>query len=123
MQYLDNELYEGQTSADTTGSIRDRQKFPCPITRCTIHRRHVFGEDNSGGVTIGGHVRDAIVEGCTLRHPLSTIRAEGETQGILFRNNAFEPDKTPRYGGIRMKYKDWTKVIRLSLSSGRIVKE
>ena len=102
VQYLDNELSEGHTSADTTGSTRDRQKFPCPITRCTIHRRHRFDADNSGSVTIGGNVRDAIVEGCTLRHPLSTIRAEGEAEGILFRNNAFEPDGAPRYGGNRL---------------------
>ncbi len=87
VQFFDNELHEGQTSIDTTGSVRDPQKFPCPITRCTIHRREVVGEDNCGDITVSGHTRDVIVEGCVLRHPASTIRAASEAQGVLLRNN------------------------------------
>jgi hypothetical protein len=87
VQFLDNELREGQTSVDTTGSVRNPQKFPCPITRCTIHRRHLLGEDNSGGISISGFTRDVIVEGCVLRHPLSTIRAQSEAKDVLLRNN------------------------------------
>jgi hypothetical protein len=37
VQYFDNELHEGQTSADTRGSVRDPQTFTCPITYHTPH--------------------------------------------------------------------------------------
>ncbi len=87
VQYFDNELHEGQTSADTTGSVRDPQKFTCPITRCTIHRRHLLAEDNSGGITVSGFTRDVIVEGCVLRHPMSAIRTQSEAKDVLLRNN------------------------------------
>jgi hypothetical protein len=102
VQYFDNELYQGQTSVDTTGSIHDHDRFPCPITCCTVHRRHVLGEDNSGGISVGGYTRDVIVEGCILRHPSSAIRAEGDAQGVLFRNNVFEGGQSPRYEGKRL---------------------
>lgn len=90
VQFLDNELREGQTSVDTTGSIRNPAKFPCPITRCTINRRQLLGEDNSGDITVSGFTRDVIVEGCTLRHPSSTIRVRDEAKGVLVRDNTVE---------------------------------
>jgi hypothetical protein len=90
VQFLDNELHEGQTSVDTTGSVRDQKRFPCPITRCTIHRRQLLGEDNSGDISVSGRTRDVIVEGCVLRHPASTIRVEREAEGVLLRNNLVE---------------------------------
>ena len=51
---------------------------------------------------MGGNARDVIVEGCVLGHPMGTIRAEGEAQGLLFRNNVFEGGPTPRYEGKRL---------------------
>ena len=90
VQFLDNELYEGQTSVDTTGSIRDPRKFPCPITCCTVHRRHLLAEDNSGDINISGFTRDVIVEGCVLRRPGSAIHVQKEAKDVLVRNNVVE---------------------------------
>lgn len=91
VQFLDNELHEGNTSLDTSGHVRDVAKFPCPITRCTISRRNVLGSDNSGGITVSGRTRDVIVEGCVLRNPMSTVRVQPEVRDVLLRNNRCEP--------------------------------
>ena len=90
VQFLDNELHEGLTSVETNGFLPKPERFGAPnahITRCTIHRRLVVADDNSGGIAITGRTRDVIVEGCTLRNPLSTIRIENSAEDVLFRNN------------------------------------
>jgi len=99
VQYLDNEAHEGHTTFDTTGSVRDAADYHGPITCCTVHRRHLVGEDNSGGVGLSGRARDLIVEGCVLRHPVNTIRVDSEPKGVLLRNNRFESGSAPRYVG------------------------
>jgi len=105
IQYLDNELNEGYSSVDTTGSVRNRDSgipYAGPITRCVVHRRHILAKDNSGSIGIGGSVRDVVVEGCILRHPMSTIKADGDAEGLVFRNNVFEGSPAPRYEGRRL---------------------
>ena len=90
VQYLDNEVHEGNTTIDTTGSIRDLKDFSGAITRCTVHRRHLVADDNCGGVGISGRTRDVIVEGCVLRHPANLVRVDEEAQGVVLSNNRFE---------------------------------
>ncbi len=90
VQFLDNQLWEGQTSIDTTGSVRDRAKFPCPITRCTINRGNLLGGDNSGDISVSGCTRDVIVEGCVLRFPTSQIRVSSDPKDVLLRKNAVQ---------------------------------
>jgi hypothetical protein len=103
VQYLDNEIHEGYTTLDTTGSIRDFKDYSGPITRCTIHRRHVVAEDNCGGVGLSGHTRDLIVEDCEFRHPASRIRVDNDAQGVLLRNNRFVPGPGTHYEGNRLR--------------------
>jgi hypothetical protein len=102
VQYLDNEIHEGNTTMDTTGSIRGLKDFPGAITRATIHRRHVVAEDNCGGVGISGRTRDVIVEGCVFRNPANLIRVDGDAQGVVLSNNRFEAGP-PRYEGNRLR--------------------
>jgi hypothetical protein len=99
VQYLNNELSQGHTSVDTLGHVKERDVYSGAITRCTIHRCNTLSPDNSGGVHIGGGARDVIVEGCTVGHPMGTIRVDDEAQGILFRNNTFTGEPSPRYEG------------------------
>jgi hypothetical protein len=102
VQFLDNEVAEGQTGIDTGGYVKNRDLYAGPITRCTVHRRHTIAKDNGGSISIGGNARDVVVEGCVLQHPMSTIKADGDAQGLLFRNNTFEAGATPRYQGKRL---------------------
>jgi hypothetical protein len=99
VQYFDNQVHEGRTTIDTTGSIRQADLDSGPITHCTIHRRQVLAEDNSGGVNISGATRDVIVEGCVVGHPLGVIRVDGDARGVLLRNNRFAPGAVARYEG------------------------
>ena len=90
MQFLDNELHEGLTSVETNGFLPKPERFGAPnahITRCTVHRRLVVADDNSGGIAITGRTQDVLVEGCKLHNPLSTIRIENSAEDVLFRNN------------------------------------
>lgn len=103
VQYLDNEAREGYTTLDTTGSIRDFKDYSGPITRCTIHRRHLVAEDNCGGVGLSGHARDLIVENCDFRHPANRIRVDNDAQGVLLRNNHFVPDTGGHFEGNRLR--------------------
>ena len=89
VQYLDNQLCEGQTGLDVTGSVRHRETYDGPVTRCVIERRNSFAADNSGGISVGGHTRDVVVENCALHHADSLIRADGDATGLVFRNNTF----------------------------------
>jgi hypothetical protein len=99
VQFLDNELHEGLTSVETNGFLPKPERFDAVgahITRCTIHRRLLVADDNSGGIAITGATRDVVVEDCIWRNPLSTMRIEKSTEGVLFRNNTFAgtvPDK------------------------------
>lgn len=99
VQYFDNEAHEGLTTLDTTGSVRDAGDYRGPITCCTLHRRHLLAEDNSGGINVSGRARDVIVEGCVLRHAANAIRVDAEAEGVLLRNNRFESGSAPRYVG------------------------
>ena len=104
VQYLDNQIAEGQTSIGSSGAGHEGAPgFKGPLTWCAVHRRHIVAADNSGSVSIGGNVRDVIVDGCTLNHPLSVIKVDGTAQRVLFRNNHFEGGGAPRYegGGIK----------------------
>lgn len=103
VQYLDNQVTEGQTSVSSTSGSRDSELYAGPITSWAIHRRHTVAAQNSGSISIGGNLRDAIVEGCNLRHPLSTIKVDRAAEGVLFRNNRFEASQTPRYEGDGLK--------------------
>ena len=92
VQFLDNELHEGLTSVETNGFLPKPERFDAVgahITRCTIHRRLLVADDNSGGIGITGATRDVIVEGCVWRNPLSSMRIEKSTADVLFRNNTF----------------------------------
>jgi len=99
VQYFDNVVHEGRTTIDTTGSIRQADLDSGPITNCTIHRRQVLAEDNSGGMSVSGATRDVIVESCIIGHPLGVIRVDGGARGVLLRNNRFPPGTVPRYEG------------------------
>ena len=104
VQYFDNQIAEGQTSIGSSGAGHDSPDgYQGPLTWCAVHRRHTIAADNSGSISIGGKVRDVIVEGCTLTHPLSVIKVDGAAQGVLFRDNHSEGDQAPRYegGGIK----------------------
>ncbi len=98
VQYLDNELCEGQTGLDVTGSVRHRNLYDGPVTRCVIERRNTLAADNSGGLSVSGHTRDVLVENCALRHADNFIRADGPAAGLVFRNNKFAAGP-PRYTG------------------------
>ena len=100
-QFLDNHLHEGYASIDTTGSIRPADAFGGPITRCVVHRRQVMESDNSGDIKIAGKTRDVVVEGCVLDNPQSAIYADGDAEGLVFRNNRFEG--ATRYRGNRIE--------------------
>lgn len=92
VQFLDNELHEGLTSVETNGFLPKPERFGAVgahITRCTIHRRLLVSDDNSGGIAITGATRDVVVEDCVWRNPLSSAQIERTTEGVLFRNNTF----------------------------------
>lgn len=101
VQYLDNELCEGQTSLDITGDSRGRDLYDGPITRCVIARRNRFAPDNSGSISVGGNARDVLVEASVFSRPESFIKADGEAAGLVFRNNRFEAGP-PRIEGGQM---------------------
>jgi hypothetical protein len=104
VQYFDNEIAEGQTSIGSSGAGHNAANlFPGPLTWCAIHRRHSVAADNSGSISIGGHVRDVIVEGNHFANPLSTIKVDGTAQGVLLRNNHFPNDSAPSYEGPGIK--------------------
>ena len=98
VQYLDNEMSEGQTGLDVTGSVRHRDLYDGPVTRCVTARRNVFAADNSGGVSVGGRTRDVLVENSVLWHAQNYLRADGPATGLVFRNNQFVAGP-PRYEG------------------------
>lgn len=101
VQYLDNELCEGQTGLDVTGSVRQAEVYAGPVTRCVIGRRNQWTADNGGGISVGGRTRDVLMEGSLLRHADSFIRADGQAAGLVFRNNRFQGGP-PRYTGERI---------------------
>jgi hypothetical protein len=104
VQYFDNEISEGQTGIESTGGNPSSPRYPGPLTRWAVHRRHVLTADNSGSINIAGNIRDVIVEGCTLNHAMSTIKVERkEAQGVLLRNNRFAGTPSPRYEGDNLK--------------------
>ena len=101
VQYLDNEMGEGQTGIDVTGGVRHRELYDGPVTRCVVERRNSFAADNGGSISVSGHTRDVLVENCTLRHAENFIRADNPATGLVFRNNKFAAGP-PRYTGNQM---------------------
>jgi len=100
VQYFDNDIAEGQTQIGSSGAGHDSPiGFQGPLTWCAVHRRHRVESDNSGSIAIGGNVRDVVVDGCRLSHPLSVIKVDGTARGILFRENQFDGERAPRYEG------------------------
>lgn len=99
VQYFGNHLLEGHTSVDTGGAPRNGADYKGVITRCTVHRRHEFADDNSGEVAVFGVPQDVVIEGCTFNHPQSRIRIDGGG-GVLLRNNDF--GGPPRYEGKKL---------------------
>lgn len=99
VQYLDNVVNEGQTSISSSSGDRNTEKYAGPITRWMIHRRHTVAADNSGSISLGGNVSDAIVEGATLNYPTSVIKVDEKASGVLLRNNRFLGGTPARYEG------------------------
>ncbi|MBV9866387.1 MAG: hypothetical protein JO316_13625 [Abitibacteriaceae bacterium] len=99
IQYLNNDLYEGQTLEQTTGDLRNPEIFSGTTTRYAIHRGDHIHADNSGNINIGGNATDAIVEHCTVENAHSSIVAEKDTAGVLFRDNSFGRGAVSRYSG------------------------
>jgi len=103
VQYFDNVVSEGQTSISSSSGHRDAEKYAGPITRWIIHRRHTLAADNSGGLSLGGNVRDVVIEGCVLNYPTSSIKIDEHASGVLLRNNRFAGETAPRYEGGGLK--------------------
>ncbi|MFI5380467.1 MAG: hypothetical protein ACHRHE_14305 [Tepidisphaerales bacterium] len=103
VQYFDNLVKEGQTQVGSHGGGNKSQLYTGPLTCWAVHRRHTIAADNSGSISISGNIRDAIVEGCVLKHPLSTAKVDKAACGVLFRNNTFEGTPSPRYAGDGIK--------------------
>ena len=105
MQYLDNELLEGHTLAETQSPLKNGMAYDGTITRWAIHRGTKFKSDNSGNLRIGGNVLDVVVEQCEFDHPLNFIEVTKEAAGTLLRKNIFK-DGNPRYKGTAVEEKN-----------------
>ena len=103
VQFFDNQVTEGRTHVGSNGDGRRSPLYSGTLTRWAIHRRQVIAADNSGSITLGGNLRDAIVEGCTLDNANSEIKVDEQTQGIVLRNNEFVGKPAPRYEGGGLK--------------------
>ncbi len=104
VQYFDNEISEGQTGVESNGGNANSPRYKGPLTRWSVHRRHILTADNGGSIKIAGNIRDVIVEGCTLNHAMSTIKVDNEeARGVLLRNNHFLEGASPRYEGNGLK--------------------
>jgi hypothetical protein len=99
VQYFDNRVTEGQTGIESNGGGQKSDRYSGPLTCWAVHRRHTIAADNGGSISIAGNLRDVIVEGCTLNHSMSVIKADGAGQGVLLRNNHFFGSAEPRYEG------------------------
>ncbi len=113
VQYFDNRVTEGQTGIESNGGGQKSDRYAGPLTRWAVHRRHTIAADNGGSISIAGNLRDVIVEGCRLNHPMSVIKVDGIAQGVLLRNNQFVGAAEPRYEGDGAK----TAVVRSSPAS------
>jgi hypothetical protein len=101
VQYLDNEFYEGNSWIRTSGGWSNRG--PAPVTRCTVHRRHLLAEDNFGTIIISNKGNlDVIVEDCELRSPHSTISVVN-SERVLLRNNRLAAPGMTGYTGSGLK--------------------
>jgi hypothetical protein len=103
VQFFNNTAAEGITHISSTGDGHKQEGYAGPLTRWAIHRHQNLTADNSGSITLGGNLRDAIVENCTLKHPLSIIKVDKGPQGVVLRNNDFSPGTSPRYAGDGLK--------------------
>jgi hypothetical protein len=98
VQYLDNDIYEGNTVVQTTSDMRNANIFSGTATRAAIHRRQHLHRDNSGNFDVAGNATDVIMEHCTLENPRSRFTIGKDTKGVLLRNNVF-PNGVTRYDG------------------------
>ena len=103
VQYFDNTVAEGQTQVGSSGGGHKSEIYSGPVTRWSIHRRQNIAADNSGSMTLSGNVRDAIIEGCTVKHPASVVKVDGAAEGVVLRNNTFEGTNGTRYEGDGVK--------------------
>jgi hypothetical protein len=103
VQFFDNTASEGVTHISSSGDGHQQEGYSGPLTRWAIHRRQHLAADNSGSITLNGNLRDAIVEGCTLGHPLSVIKVDAGPMGIVLRNNTFAASPAGRYEGDGLK--------------------
>ncbi len=99
IQYLDNEIFEGQTTVQTNADTRNMNLYAGPLTRAAVHRRAHFHADNGGRIDVGGDSVDVLVEDCLLDNPRGTISTGRNATGVMFRNNRFGPNPAPRYSG------------------------
>ncbi len=82
VQYLDNQVNEGQTAIGSNGDGHKSALYMGPLTWLGgASAACGGGADNSGGIRISGNMRDAIVEGCALKNENSTIEANAPAAG------------------------------------------
>ena len=101
IQYLDNNIHEGHTKVEINADRRNPQLFGGTVTRYCVQRRAHLFPDASGTISVSGNATDVIVEGCTLDNARNEINVDGETSGVLLRNNKFTG--AAKYGGDGLK--------------------
>lgn len=102
IQYLDNEIHEGNTLVETSADGRHPELLDGTVTRFCVHRRAHLHADNGGDCSVNGSATDVIFEHCTLDNARSQIRASKESSGVLLRDNVFTKG-APRYSGDGLK--------------------
>jgi hypothetical protein len=100
-QYFDNDFREGNTILRTSGGMTKQREVP--VTRCTVHRRHRFFDDNFGKMVISqAGNRDVVVENCEFMNPNNTLSVE-DASHVLLRNNRFAAPGATGYTGSGLK--------------------
>ena len=103
VQYFDNHVSEGQTQIESSSGGQRSERYGGPLTAWAVHRRQTLAPDNGGNIFVGGNIRDVIIENCTLNHPMSVIKVDAATQGVLLRDNHFAPAPGGHYEGDGLK--------------------
>jgi hypothetical protein len=99
IQYLDNDIYDGQTLVQCTGDQRSPQTFDGPVTRFCVQEGQHIHADNTGSLDVGGNATDVIVEHCILDSPESRIRVDQGTSNVLIRDNRVAAPAADAYQG------------------------
>jgi hypothetical protein len=97
VQFLNNDIYEGQTLEQTTGDERNGAVFSGTSTMGAVHRRTHYHADNGGVIDVGGNALDVVVEHNKLDNRRNTIKVDSDTNGVVVRSNKFVG--APHYGG------------------------